>query len=70
MFGFPPCSVQECHWPGIFKIEFVDTTGEVMAYLCPLCFMKLPKLLEEMSEVREERKLLTHDKEPVDEPRN
>lgn len=70
MFGLPPCSSQKCPWPGIFKIEFVDTSGEVTAYLCPFCFMKLPKLLSEMSEVREERKLLMHDKEPVDEHKN
>lgn len=70
MFGFPPCSGQECPWPGLFKIEFIDSAGEVTAYLCPLCFLKLPKLLDEMSGVREERKLLMHDKEPADERRN
>jgi hypothetical protein len=70
MLGLPPCSGQGCPWPGIFKIEFIDTIGEVTAYVCPFCFIKLPKLLNEMFEVRQERKLLMHDKEHVDEHRN
>ena len=50
-------------------VEVVDSTGQVTAYVCPLCLTQVPVLLQEMTEVREERKLLVHE-EPTDEHRD
>jgi hypothetical protein len=66
MFGLPPCARHGCPLPGIFKVEVVDSTGQVTAYVCPLCLTQVPVLLQEMTEVREERKLLVHE-DPEDE---
>jgi len=49
--------------PGIFRVEYVDLSGEITAFVCPLCLAKIPKLLQEMAEVREERKLLENKEE-------
>lgn len=61
MFGLPPCARKGCPLPGIFKVEYVDITGDITAFVCPLCLAQIPKLLQEMAEVREERKLLMQD---------
>lgn len=51
---FEPCSKQGCVLPGIFKFEFVDDNGPLVAFLCPRCFLEAPALLREIAEVKKE----------------
>jgi len=62
MLGLPPCARKGCPLPGIFKVEIVDATGPLTAFVCPLCLVQIPGLLHEMSDIREEQKLLVQEK--------
>lgn len=52
------CAKDGCRWPGVFKFEFTDDSGDFSAYLCPLCMIEAPTLLKEIAAVREEQRLL------------
>jgi hypothetical protein len=55
---WPKCAKDGCSWPGVFKFEFTDDSGDFLAYVCPLCLIEAPTLFKEIAAVREERRLL------------
>ena len=58
LFGLlPDCGAQDCDYPGIIRIEFSDENGPVWVDLCPGCAVEIRKLIGEVKQVQEEKRL-------------